>query len=752
MANGKASKNAFDPVHPGQPMVIEWKKDEIQRALKQATDLFGAQAAAANFNKKHPSRPTDGTSLKKDKMRVGSEDPDDLSVAAKFKYCQRDTLCVVAKQGCRNAYDVLLRLVHLLETPESLRAHGHGDVNNPGDHTKLVRLACERFSELVGADCTVAYYWDRQINRTRVLFNTARYPECMEGLSFVNDLPRHELFNDTSSPVDVIDASPQALGPRGIQLGTFRQREGIETTWVARVRWERGRLAIFWNWRAGSTPKIRPPQSEHRSSNPNPPPAVERALEPRDLCPAVRQFAGYLSSLRLAVNERMPGPTWPACTTITDLWNIVQDQDNTTLTSGFDPTKERMARSLVELIKRLVLAELPTQANVDVRCGFHWTDWTSSGSNVTTLLLRRPKSPTGEGGKSVDLNLSSRVANRGGQVEPGQSITYQSAVWNAPILIPDMNQGPNAQYWRERNLPQAAPFVSNSQMAVPIKDSKGKLIGVINVEANRSNYLSRECLRAVQMVGSIFGRLLEVKHDQRSSGVADFVNVALADAGGGMNLDYFSWRFCDHILTKSSLKPDQVYLLTYDTNSRHFRPRAVRCSKGHYEAIWTSATKKNVPRDVTEYADLLDAAVVHRLIPKRRGRTSTAFATVEPEVVWPTTQEQPPTSQYTRDHFYAAIGVPFRSDVSAQPDGVLWLRWHNDPCGLHDDPDELMGGVQTGAARTPADDPKFDSETRAKIKQQIKENVVKELEPIMGVAASIYALIRVFELTRMPTA
>jgi hypothetical protein len=569
------------------------------------------------------------------------------------------------------SYALLVELVFHLGLPRRLNSEAtppRDPLAVEKENRNEVRDACRRFCELIEPSCETAYYYDRSSNRSAFLYQHGLwYPETMEGISWTNDAPRRVLFDDSSGPWCLSlssDGQPEIIEDQIGGIGSFRFRENVETMWAYQARWDRSRLALFLNWRNGQKPKYR-----------------DNDIGTGDMRLAWRYLVGWLAISRSnVVGDHLRRDQYSRLPVVPG--TIIEQ-----VARVFDrPDEWEKGEALESAIHTALNIENPRLRSV------HWvaSDLTSPKPERNTLVFRRGAYPN----QPTDHPAFRLKDPQEGMVDA--SISAQCASWGVPILIRNMDDpmaNEHLRHWRDLDVPhrtdEGEEWKTLSEMAVPIKRSNGNPRGVICVEHSEPNALTPAHVHRAQLVGHLFSRLEELKASDTAGHYWSFAQK-LCTAGLPSGNKLFK-EFCQWIVNdgKINATADLAYVLTYDGSARVFRPLGVSTSERFQrEYIKHERLEKKISSSV------LEDGLIRWLLPKTRGRSWRALMQLEPVCVWFVDENlRPPTSELSQKYFKTLLGLPLVGETNAQPDGVLWLRWMEQPVSRWHTEKKLVNGI-----------------------------------------------------------
>jgi len=522
--------------------------------------------------------------------------------------------------------------------------------------------------ELAGSSCVTSYYWNRQLNRTSLFWHDGlHYPEAMYGISWKHNAPRRVLFSDDwtndypcrGRMVSIADLNDS--GGSGFVL-----REGIIQCWAVQLRWHSARVAVFLSWRNGETPAwggaLR--KVSRRATR-----SLPVRLEDMEL--ALLYLNGWLGYANIDLSGDMDALVLHPAGILEKVGRLVQM--HTDLTQSGELLKDAVKHTLSDVAAKR-------------RCSVHWVTDRSTPEGK----LRVVKFEQGEYEITSDQPAFPLVGERE-FVKMKGSVSAQAASWEAPILIRDLDRtighSKNSLTWRAVSVSRKG-WMARSEIAVPIKLGDS-VRAVINVEHEERRRLTKEHVRRVELVGHLFSRVWESK--SRDGDDASFVHSLVEEGhipndGTELLRRYVQW-------VRDRMKADVVYILVYEYSWRVFRPGAVATSDEFLRVFLEREFNVNCGKGKTfaEMRPVMVDALSHRLFPRRRGRTWTVFTTLQPAAIKRVKEAEPPPSPFSLKYFGdgSILGVPFLTEVNAQPDGVVWVRWMSEPSGLRDNPNYL---------------------------------------------------------------
>lgn len=628
--------------------------------------------------------------------------------------------------GASTATDLLLRVIHNLGPVPQASTPSHQATE--ADQRKTIEEACRQFCKAVNPSCWVAYCWDRGLNRVRMIWHDGlKYPEAMWGVSWQKHRPRRVLLDDATAIVrdEVTGAqSGDDVPPR--DRGSFRDREETRLVKSVLLRWRNNRLAIFLNWRRGEWTS---------------------GIDDRGLEQAARYFAGWLADSDV---------DWP------DVERTKLSADAAIVGLGTVLTRKTGSREMDRKIESLI-REIATKGKAGrVLVGVHWTDWNGVGSKVSEVHLRFADS------ESVRIFPTKPV--RGAIVE--KSIAAQAVVWKAPILIRDMKRvvykasdsDPNPVTWQDLDVPpnekRDTNWKTGSELMIPMKDAQDSVRAVIGCEAASEELITEETLERLEPIVDLLGRLLELKDALED-------DTARAAQNGGPR-DRRVWRQCAlarRLLNQARAPQDEaellnsycawvrrvvhadlVQLLIFDSRSQRWRPDGLAWSRCFVKDLLLRNHNIKLKKPNAEVVQaLLPHTLRWHVIPSRYGRTWRVFTSRDSLVVWPIELAEPKFRPYLA--LRTAVAIPFTHQVSAQPDGVLWMRFKGDPTHLvsHETADAIRELRQGGEL---ADHRRIER-VQKPVTNEVNAEVTARIGRISEVVAAMYAIFR-FGSSRRP--
>jgi len=553
------------------------------------------------------------------------------------------------------AYQLLMSAVYHLNTPDEMLQPDSTD--SGGQETPRSRLgtALHRFCRLLSPSCYTVYHWGMWTNKSTLLLNQGlRYPEAMQGFTWTHDVSREILFDDEARP---------ALAEARDTPGTFRMREGfVQTCWPIHLRTDRMRLVLFLNWRSGESPRFADPVT-----------GTDLPLTLKDVLPAVRYFAGWLATSGLAPTETLPGGLPKPPLIVEDAWNAAKF-DGRFQAVGLLKSAVRHAIGITDCHVAVHWIVPNPESQQDCEVGLQFEDGDYVGYESRTPWF------------SITPNADGRVH---------KSISAQSAAWRAPILIENMQAPPGGfgvppDLWENLDVKRRVrgrPYRTGSQLTVPIK-TEGHLSAIINVESPERFGLTREHLRRTELVANLYGSLRTLRADGSATSLID----EICQTPHPKNTDDLLRRFTRCVCSET--RADLCYVLLYDHLARVLRPNGISaCRELVARVLNTSHDDFPCPVTVDDPHPLCLEFLGRYLIPRRRGRSWKCLVTAKPNVIWNTKTETPPPSRFTQDYFMSALGLPFPcplSAISPQPNGVVWVRWKEQPTHLASDGQGLV--------------------------------------------------------------
>lgn len=537
---------------------------------------------------------------------------------------------------------------------------------------RVVEVAVSEFCALLNPSCTTVYSWNRRLNRTCILHHSGlRYPEAMYGISWRHDLPRMVLFEEN----DWIDRRyPREVAPPKTPPG-FRTRERVKVCWAIQLRWDRSRMVVFLNWRDAA------------------PVYKGETLTAKDVELAVRYLNGWLSCAAIDLSWDLDPISCPPSDILEDVGRALDAQTS---------------REIGDELEKAALHAL----GVDPQrhCSIHW---------VESARGREPRSVLQF--KYDCYDCCPAEAQPEFSLEPGpdglvkKSVSAQAAVWEAPILIEDLDtkvpHDSPARAWRDISVGRP-DWYTRSEIALPIKWA-GRVRAVINVEHSRE-LLTKEHVRRVELVSHLFSRLHELRNGKVELVKGDCSFVRGLTERGRLPKDGVDLlkRFGEWV--RQRVAADLVYVLVYDHTARIFRPRGVSASDDFISLYLQGEYEHKGRKQSPSMRLICEDSMAHKLFPKRRGRAWKVFTSLRPEAVPEVRTADPPPSPFTLKYFWegSLLGLPFLCEANAQPDGVLWIRWRKQPNGLGEDD------------------------------RYLDSTVPELLEPVLEVVAAVYAVYR----------
>lgn len=540
--------------------------------------------------------------------------------------------------------------------------------------TKLVQQVLQAFGRLVNASCLTAYHWDRPSNRISLIHQwQLRYPAAMHGTSFRAELPRRTLFDEPTS--ETTESYPRMVPlPKGRQ--GFHTREGIERCWAFRFAWDRGRMAVFLNWRAGETPRFHPrPCCEDLLGEP-----VE--LDIRDVELASRQLAGWLAEWSFDLNEALQ--EFPAC----QPRNVIEQLAGAAK-SGIGTDSGRLA------------LESAMTTFVDLKsgrhCSVHEVSETADADGLPEYKLHfKPLEPGSHyirpGSKGIiprEGKSTFDVSSVPQDTLVQESVCAQSLRWRTSVFAPDIQEAccqhppptENSLKWSDLSVRHEGDAHSG-EIVAPITwkaagSEQDQIRAVLNLEAMEAGSIERHHLRRAEVASRLFARLREC--ESGSAEAKKFIGSITSGATGIGDTRTLLKRLTDWALKNAGA--DLAYVLVYDHDKRSFHPFVASASGPFLEQYLKQVYKLSATAVVSCMHDtkaVCEDSLLHRLVPKRRGRSWQVFRNVEPlEIRYVAGNLDPAVSKFSLEYFLHGrlVALPLASEVSAHPDGILWLRW-----------------------------------------------------------------------------
>lgn len=616
-------------------------------------------------------------------------------IAAKFGFGQ-NTLW--AKKEALGSYGLLLTIIRELRQPRDrgVRSSAKGDAHAI-DGQAVVKV-CAALANLVAPCCWTAHYWDRRLNRARLLHcERLFFPHTQHGFVWTGDAPRAILFDEQEGPI--YTAGSRLL--RDFQHpGTFQKREEIETWWAIRLRWHRSRIALMLNWRRG----------------------IECHYKHEDLQLAVRYVIGWLTASDFDVCGELE--TRPDL----EKWNVGQY-----LHPVVDCTNDQS--SVGRKLKRALVAFLnPRQPGY--RINVRWAKHSQGETKFPQSEFPESRTPDGPDYK-VTTDRDELVLG---------SVCAQAAAFRCPLLIHDVGElilkhkaehgtirvaGNASRKWSDLGV-YANGKTPASEIVVPIKYGK-LVVGAANIEydhpepgtvqLHRAELLTR-LFESVYALGMMAGKGLP-------SGWRDVYDDLLSPGDEAASSVELFRRFCAWVVSASAASV--AYIVTYEGSSRSWVPLALR---GRTEFLTDhmhrtsgrpgpkpdmDSVLKRMDRHVPSAREtalrLCEESICQKLLPLRRGYTWEIFTTMQPEPIPNTraTQLRMAVPEPLRTWFESMLGIPLACAPDAQPDGVLWLGW------------ESRSDVPGGAKES----------TDKKLL-----HIAQTIQPLLRIVAALYALYR----------
>ena len=591
------------------------------------------------------------------------------------------------------------------------------------DMKQSVASACKRFCDVFNPGCDIGFYFDHWLKRTECLYTRRLYFEWPIHGGWQQDLPTWIIVD--RQPCLVYLPFPTRFGSQEpahqqapfapFREGGFQHREDIDPLRVicVRLEWGSSVVVLLLNWRKDNSepstndlnaeraararlqPLWRAIDSRHQWANATE--EFEQALRPFE--EAVMFFSGWLSAARLQLPERQANvinhPAASLCLSA--------------CSAAWTPDKRNSGGILAQAI-----SDALNLAEEKAFCRVHWVDPKSRELVLDDKekFNLPPKHPDGR----FPLKLTA------GQKVPRFSTSVAAAMWKSGLHLDfsDTRPLPGTQpplTWSDISV-KRKDIEHNHEIVVPIFDGTGEPLAVANVATEQER--PKEDVSRTELVTYLFQKLWAVFHSNvtQDGRQRQKIKRLLSDEYGPKTFHAVCKDFCGWV--SKQLGADLARLLIFNARVGAFLPYGVELSEdsakdfvkketGH-PALGLTETERNKLRSDYESSDegrkggihaLLEYVIAWRLLPRPEGNTRKIFANTVTHAFVRDTTVAPNVDEVAKRYFESILGLPFRHGGNAQPDGVLWISWMNQPKGhpalksFWPDDEKFVAGVQS---------------------------------------------------------